>query len=200
MYTRQVLAPINSFFGGLDGPFGGSSNPFSAFGGGDSSPFPSLRTVHVGFPPISIRRISLPSFLGFNNGGVENDHQTSGPRPPMPGMSEPFRALEDTLPEFPSGGPDDGAFGGMKEMFDRMHSKMKEMMQGMMSKTQTLDNGSEMPAETPRGHMVVIKSGPGYREQKTYDFGPDGIKTRTETNGNVMGGGGGGDMRKFLQF
>ena len=27
---------------------------------------------------------------------------------------------------------------------------------------------------------MVVKSGPGFHHQKTYDFGPDGVETKTE--------------------
>ena len=57
------------------------------------------------------------------------------------------------------------------------------MMNGMMRSAE--EGGEHDGGKGPRGKMIVIKSGPGYRQEKTYDFGPDGVQTRTETRGNM---------------
>ncbi len=35
------------------------------------------------------------------------------------------------------------------------------------------------------GKMVVVQAGPGYRQEKTYNFGPEGVETHVESHGNV---------------
>ena len=36
--------------------------------------------------------------------------------------------------------------------------------------------------DSGHGRMVVFRSGPGFSSKKTYDFGPDGVVTKTEEN------------------
>ena len=57
--------------------------------------------------------------------------------------------------------------------------------------TKSLQNG-EAPA-SGSGTLTVIKAGPGYHSQKTYNFGPEGVDSKTEeqTGKDV-----GKDMRK----
>lgn len=57
--------------------------------------------------------------------------------------------------------------------------------------TKGLQNG-EAP-KSGSGTLTVIKAGPGYHSQKTYNFGPEGVNTKTEEK---TGKGVGNDMRE----
>lgn len=61
--------------------------------------------------------------------------------------------------------------------FEDMWSRMNNMMRSVVDQVENQD-GNKTP--TGQGRLYVIKSGPGYFEKKTYEFGPDGIKTITE--------------------
>ena len=51
--------------------------------------------------------------------------------------------------------------------------------------------------DSGHGRMTVFRSGPGYSSKKTYDFGPDGVVTKTEENsGDRING----DMRKWCRY
>lgn len=34
--------------------------------------------------------------------------------------------------------------------------------------------------------LTVVKSGPGYHEEKTYNFGPEGVETHSRSSGVVQ--------------
>lgn len=74
------------------------------------------------------------------------------------------------------------------DMFSRMHEQMNSMMSNMMHGMPSL-SGMGVP-EGARGKMVVVKSGPGFSETKTYDINPDGSRTEVESevthNGQVI--------------
>ena len=59
--------------------------------------------------------------------------------------------------------------------------------------TESLQSGK--PPASGSGTLTVIKAGPGYHSQKTYNFGPEGVKSKTEeqTGKDV-----GKDMRKSI--
>eukprot|EP00094_Tigriopus_californicus_P009524 TCALIF_09182-PA protein Name:"Similar to Tmem59 Transmembrane protein 59 (Mus musculus)" AED:0.04 eAED:0.04 QI:143/0.66/0.57/1/1/1/7/536/466 len=65
------------------------------------------------------------------------------------------------------------------DMFSRMHEQMNSMMSNMMHGMPSL-SGMGVP-EGARGKMVVVKSGPGFSETKTYDINPDGSRTEVES-------------------
>ena len=82
---------------------------------------------------------------------------------------------------FGNNGDDDGM-----GMFARMHRRMNEMANRMMQEVNTMRNrieaGPEDMAEGSHGRMVVIRSGPGYHEKKTYRINPDGSKTEIKND------------------
>ena len=87
-----------------------------------------------------------------------------------------FRAM----PSFRVGFPDDNGFGfggfpdgdGISRMMDDMRNRMNDMMRRMMGHTPVnSDDLDETGAGGPVGQLTVIKSGPGYHEEKTYHFG-----------------------------
>lgn len=176
---KKVLAApsINSWFddGNVDAEEG-SGFGFPLFG----------RTFHIGVP-VSIRRISLPSFFGGE------PPSTSGPgtdgSPPHPELEDPFAAMErevqSALPPsgFGIGSPTGDMFSGVRSMFGQMHEKMQSMMRNAIQEAEGEGPSShEVHSDRTGGRMVVFRSGPGYSSKKTYDFGPDGVVTKTEEN------------------
>lgn len=78
-----------------------------------------------------------------------------------------------------------GIFNSMpnfSEMFDKMRNHMNDMMNHMMKEV----DGKSGPMGGSNGRMVIIKSGPGYHQEKTYDFGPNGMKTEVKSSGQQM--------------
>jgi len=86
-----------------------------------------------------------------------------------------------------------GMFGSM---FDSMHQSMQDMMRGFLGGPNTLQSSSELE-EGSRGkdgklihgggELVVIKSGPGFHEEKKYMLGPNAdIEKILDSNMNDM--------------
>ena len=63
----------------------------------------------------------------------------------------------------PSRNDDEEEFG-----LDRMFERMNKLMEWTMNKVKT-----SIPEGFGSGKLVVIQSGPGYQETKTYNIGPD---------------------------
>ena len=80
-----------------------------------------------------------------------------------------------------------------RSMFDQMQQQMQSMMRNAMHEGGEPSSSPGSHDEDPHGRMVVFRSGPGFSSKKTYDFGPDGVVTKTETNGDRIGG----DMSKW---
>lgn len=57
----------------------------------------------------------------------------------------------------------------MKQMMSRMHSSMNQMLDNLKE-----DMPNMLGKSTSGGKLVMINSGPGYHEEKTYNIGPDG--------------------------
>lgn len=172
-HRKKVLASpsINSWFddGDVDAEDEGAGFGFPLFG----------RTFHIGIP-ISIRRISLPSFLGEPPSGPE---VVSSPHPEL---EDPFAAMErevqSALPSgFGFGSSTGDMFSGVRSMFDQMHERMQSMMRNAIHETE-VEDPSVHEVDSGHGRMVVFRSGPGFSSKKTYDFGPDGVVTKTEEN------------------
>ena len=77
-----------------------------------------------------------------------------------------------------------------------MQQQMQSMMRNAIHETEAGPPSSSAAdhREDPHGRMVVFRSGPGFSSKKTYDFGPDGVVTKTETNGDRIDG----DMSEWL--
>lgn len=90
--------------------------------------------------------------------------------PSLSGLSSRLPGLPE-LPEMPAGLPD---------MFGRLHSQMSSMMSRMMSQAEQLQRG-EIPEGGGSGRLTVIKSGPGFHEEKTYNFGPEGVQSQSHS-------------------
>ena len=60
----------------------------------------------------------------------------------------------------------------MKEMMQSMHSSMNQMFNNIRQNMPSLPT-----LNSSGGKMVMIKAGPGYHEEKTYDIGPNGKMT-----------------------
>ncbi len=114
---KVVMAPAKSFFDD-DADFGFPMFGGSGGGGGDGG-----RPFQLGFP-LSVRRISLPSFFGFG-------HAPSPSGPPTANSAaarDPFRELESEAESMFSSS-EDGVFGGgISDMFKRMHKQMNDMI------------------------------------------------------------------------
>jgi len=158
----------------------GSGGSFPLFG----------RTFHIGLP-VSIRRFSLPSFFGEPSGPPP----LSGPEAPLVHPEDPFaaveREVESAIPSgFGFGSSAGDMFSGVRSMFDQMQQQMQSMMRNAMHETEAGPPSSSAAdhREDPHGRMVVFRSGPGFSSKKTYDFGPDGVVTKTETNGDRIDG------------
>lgn len=115
----------------------------------------SLPRIRIGIPS-SFRNLGFPDMFG-----EEPEHGSETP------VSD--ASLSD---------------GGIGGLFKRLHEQMSSMMDGMLKQAQEASGGEDGEGG-PRGKMIVIKSGPGYHQEKTYDFGPNGVQTRTETRGNL---------------
>lgn len=80
----------------------------------------------------------------------------------------------------------DNIFG---DMFNSMHQSMQEMMKGFMG---AASSGTDQRNEDGKivhggGELVVIKSGPGFHEEKKYMLGPDAdIEKILDSNMNDM--------------
>ena len=57
----------------------------------------------------------------------------------------------------------------MKQMMSRMHSSMNQMLDNLKE-----DMPNMLGKSTSGGKLVMINSGPGYHEEKTYNIGPGG--------------------------
>eukprot|EP00095_Tigriopus_kingsejongensis_P008284 maker-scaffold980_size74003-snap-gene-0.20 protein:Tk08284 transcript:maker-scaffold980_size74003-snap-gene-0.20-mRNA-1 annotation:"transmembrane protein 59-like" len=66
----------------------------------------------------------------------------------------------------------------VSNMFSKMHEQMSHMMNQMMGSMPGF--GQQLP-QGSSGRMVVVRSGPGYHEEKTYKINPDGSKTEIES-------------------
>merc|ERR1712038_475163 len=66
----------------------------------------------------------------------------------------------------------------MKEMMQSMHSSMNQMFNNIRQNMPSLPT-----LNSSGGKMVMIKAGPGYHEEKTYDIGPNGKMTLIENDG-----------------
>jgi len=177
-HRKRVLVspPINSWFD--DGDVNAEDEEE---GGGFGFPLFG-RTFHIGIP-VSIRRISLPSFFG-------QPPSASGPEgspaaPPQPEFEDPFAAMErevqSALPSgFGFGSSSGDIFGGVRSMFDQMHQRMQSMMRNAVHEAEVEGPSPFNEVDSGHGRMTVFRSGPGYSSKKTYDFGPDGVVTKTE--------------------
>ena len=77
----------------------------------------------------------------------------------------------------------------MKQMMSRMHSSMNQMLDNLKD-----DMPNMLGKSTSGGKLVMINSGPGYHEEKTYNLGPDGeMKLVNKDETHSMN-----DMSKFF--
>lgn len=171
----QVVSPLASFFG--------SSSP---------------GIIRTSFPRFMIR---IPL-----NGGPIQTSQSMNPFSGFPGSlfggsGEPMMSprvlrisstslggappLELDPSVAPSGSPPHDAHApnhGISGMFEHMHKQMSEMMNSMMG---SLPDMSKLMSSSPHGEshgrMVIMRSGPGYHEEKTYNINPDGSKTEIKS-------------------
>merc|ERR1711974_589936 len=85
----------------------------------------------------------------------------------------------------------DNIFG---DMFNSMHQSMQEMMKGFMGAASSGQDHGEQRNEDGKivhggGELVVIKSGPGFHEEKKYMLVPDAdIEKILDSNMNDMFG------------
>merc|ERR1711974_368869 len=83
----------------------------------------------------------------------------------------------------------DNIFG---DMINSMHQSMQEMMKGFMGAASSGQDHTEQRNEDGKivhggGELVVIKSGPGFHEEKKYMLGPDAdIEKILDSNMNDM--------------
>ena len=122
--------------------------------------------------PIFQLTSSLDNFFG-GNGGLFG----------MPVFRIGFRTGSDEEPERSGLFPEQSSFG---KMFQQMHEQMSSMVNRMMGQAAALERGEnpESGISGSNGRLIVVKSGPGYSEQKTYDFGPDGVKKEVKVTGH----------------
>jgi len=179
-HRRKVLLTPSWFDD--DNDIGSGGGGFPLFG----------RTFHIGLP-VSVRRISLPSFFGEPSGPPP--FSGPGEAPPVGGVhpEDPFaavqREVESALPTgFGFGSSAGDMLSGVRSMFDQMQQQMQSMMRNAMHEGGEPSSSPGSHDEDPHGRMVVFRSGPGFSSKKTYDFGPDGVVTKTETNGDRIGG------------
>lgn len=73
---------------------------------------------------------------------------------------------------------DNGWMDEPVSMMTRMNQQMNHMMESMKTGVSSLMNGGETDAmRSGGGKMYIMKSGPGYHEEKTYDIDPNGQMT-----------------------
>lgn len=60
------------------------------------------------------------------------------------------------------------------QLFQSVHERMSNLMTSVMDQAKQIQEGGMIPFQG-HGRLIVVKNGPGFHEEKTYNIGPDGV-------------------------
>lgn len=71
---------------------------------------------------------------------------------------------------------DDMGFEGISHIMNHMHEQMNKQMNSIMNSAMSMMPSSDL-LQRSGGKMIILRSGPGFHEEKTFDIGPNGQMT-----------------------
>lgn len=74
------------------------------------------------------------------------------------------------------GNDEDMSFEGISHIMNHMHEQMNKQMNSLMNSAMSMMPSSDI-FQRSGGKMIILRSGPGFHEEKTFDIGPNGQMT-----------------------